>query len=471
MDVLEFQNNNPAYQDFLGRKLWTTIPVGFDIDQTALPDWLAPFQRDLVRFGLSRGRAAIFADTGLGKTRVQISWARQVHAHSGGNVLILAPLAVAQQTIREGAGVGVTVHLCRSQTDVKAGLNITNYEMLSHFDPAAFTGVVLDESSIIKHETSATRNAIIAAFGQTPYRLACTATPAPNDHTEIGNHAEFLGIMTRTEMLSTFFVHDGGKTSDWRLKKHAELEFWAWVSSWAAAIRKPSDFGYEDGAYLLPPLNIKRHKLDNEQEPEAGMLFAVAARGLNDQRAVKRNTLEERCQAVADLANAEPGEHWLVWCELNDEGDLLEKLIPGAVQVRGSDSPEKKAERMLAFAAGDIRVMISKSSICGFGMNFQVCARMAFVSVTHSYEQFYQAVRRCYRFGQARPVEVHVVFADGEQLIVENIQRKEKDAALMAQQMVASMIFDRSLKASGRDTEAYDPQVEMTLPKWLRSAV
>lgn len=457
-----------GYAAFLASKHYRHEAQGFPTRPDDLPGFLFPFQRDLVAFALTKGRAALFADTGLGKTRMELTWADEVSRNAGGRTLILAPLAVAQQTVREGESIGIPVHYTRSGADLAPGVNITNYEMLEHFDPADFVGVVLDESSILKSFSGATRTALIEAFRETPYRLACTATPAPNDYTEIGNHSEFLGVLSRVEMLATFFVHDGGDTSVWRLKGHAESEFWQWVSSWAAAIRKPSDFGYSDERYDLPPLQIHHHCLTVASGGGMDTLFVMPALGLTDQRAAKKASLRDRCEKVAALVAAEPGEAWLVWCELNEEGDLLEKLIPGAVQIKGSDTREFKEKTMLGFATGEVQILVTKPSLAGFGMNWQQAARMAFAHVTHSFEQFYQAVRREWRFGQNRAVHVHVVYGEAEVAIVQNLQRKEREAQEMSAAMVAHMHFENDGTASVRGLEAYNPTVPMTLPAWLQ---
>lgn len=457
-----------TYSDFLAGKHYRHDAQGLPTAPDDLPDALAPFQQAIVAFCLTKGRAALFADTGLGKTRMQLVWADEVARNGNGRVLILAPLAVAQQTVREGEAIGVPVHYTRSGDDLTPGVNITNYEMLEHFNPADFVGVVLDESSILKSFTGKTRTALIDAFQQTPYRLACTATPAPNDYTEIGNHSEFLGVLSRVEMLATYFVHDGGDTGVWRLKGHAEAEFWQWCSSWAVAVRRPSDLGYSDAGYDLPPLSILKHKIEVETEAPEGMLFAVPAQGLTAQRTALRESLDARCAAVAAWVNAEPDEPWLVWCELNAEGDRLAQLIPGAVQVSGSDTREEKEAAMLAFSRGEIRVLISKPSLCGFGMNWQHCARVAFAQVTNSFEQTYQAIRRCYRFGQARPVVVRMAYGELEASIVGNLERKEREAQAMTAAMVSHMTFQQGGPASARGLEAYRPTQPMTLPEWLK---
>lgn len=438
------------------------------IEDPELGPHLFPFQRDLVRWALRRGRAAIFADTGLGKSRMQLEWARAVSAH--GRVLILAPLAVADQTVREGSAIGIDVTYCRSD-DPTRSIVITNYEMVEHFDPAEFVGVVLDESSILKSFNGSTRNLLIERFAATPYRLCCTATPAPNDFTELGNHSEFLGALSRVEMLSEFFVHDGGTTQDWRLKGHAVSAFWEWVASWGAVVRSPAALGYPDDDYRLPPLNLHDHilRLDHSEAWAAGALFVAEVRGLNEQRGVRRSTQDRRVQAIAALVAAEPEESWIVWCELNAEADAVTAAIPDAVQVSGADDPDVKRDRLLGFAAGSIRVLVSKASICGFGLNFQRCARMAFVGPSHSYEQTYQAIRRCWRFGQTRPVDVHVVCAETEMAIVQNIRRKEADADRLADetQQYIGPAMRAAIGATERRWNQYNPKVSMEVPRWL----
>ena len=397
-----------TYQDFLASKERVTQALGFEAKD--LGSHLYPFQRDIVQWACRMGRAALFEDCGLGKSPQQLEWARQVVRHSGGPVLILAPLAVAQQTVREGSKFGIDCRYLRAD-DGAPGIVVANYEMLEHFDADRFSGVVLDESSILKSQDGRTRTAIIRAFARTPYRLACTATPSPNDFMELGNHSEFLGVMSRTEMLSMFFVHDGGSTQDWRIKGHAQKDFWKWVCGWAVMIRKPSDIGYEDGGFTLPPMNIRKRVVaaDHVSARKAGFLFAMEAQSLNERRAAKRGSIGDRVAACAEIVAAEPSEQFLIWCNLNDEGDGLEKAIQGAVQVSGADSREFKEDAIEGFVSGRIRVLVSKASMFGFGLNLQGCARMAFVGLSDSFEEFYQAVRRCWRFGQTRAVDVHVV--------------------------------------------------------------
>ena len=425
-----------GYQAFLARKAINAPATGL-ASVPPLNASLFDFQRDIVAWALKRGRAALFEDCGLGKTAQQLEWARIVAEHTGGNVLILAPLAVAAQTVREGEKFGITVRQARKQSDVQPGITIANYEMLEHFDPAQFSGVVLDESSILKSYDGKTRTAIIEAFARTPFKLACTATPAPNDYMELGNHAEFLGVMSRVEMLAMFFVHDGGETQQWRLKGHAEKDFWRWLASWAVCIRKPSDLGYDDGDFTLPELILHQVTVKVES-PTDGFLFPVEASTLQERLQARRGTIAERVEHCAAVANA-TSEPFLIWCNLNEESAQLKAAINGAVEVKGSDSAEHKEKAMLGFTAGDVRAIVTKPSIAGFGMNWQHCAHMAFVGLSDSYEAFYQAVRRCWRFGQKRPVNVYVITAETEGAVVANIKRKERDAMKMAEAMVEHM--------------------------------
>lgn len=420
------------YAEFLAAKAITSPPTGLT-DVPPLAAHLFSFQADIVAWALRRGRAAIFADCGMGKTPMQLEWAK----HIPGNVLILAPLAVASQTVHEGEKFGIPVKYCRDQSAVEPGITITNYEMLPHFDPAYFAGVVLDESSILKSYDGKTRTAIIDAFRQTPFRLACTATPAPNDYMELGNHAEFVGSMSRVEMLSMFFVHDGGETQQWRLKGHAEQDFWRWMASWSVMIRRPSDLGYSDDGFKLPPLNLTEHVIETEK-PIDGHLFKVEALTLQDRIAARRNSVKERVAKCAEIVN-HSSQSWVVWCNLNSESDALRKAIPDAVEIRGNQSPDEKEAGILAFTEGRARVIISKASMTGFGLNWQHCANMAFVGLSDSWEQYYQAVRRCWRFGQQQSVNVHLIIADIEGAVLQNIKDKDAAATVMADSIVDHM--------------------------------
>lgn len=429
---------------------------------------LFPFQRDLVQWAVRKGRAALFADTGLGKTFMQLEWARLL----GERTLILAPLAVAEQTIREAARLGIEVRYARTQAEAADGITITNYERLDRFDPRAFGAVVLDESSILKAFSGVTKRALIAAFAETKYRLACTATPAPNDIEELCNHAHFLGVMTPAEMRSTFFIADSrGEFMRYRLKRHAHRAFYRFLASWSMAVKRPSDLGYEDDGFILPPLRIESVVVETDWRPE-GKLFASGLAGVVERSAVRKATLAERVAATADLIDREPDERWLVWCGLNDEGRALAKVMPDAVIVEGSDSADVKAARLLDFAEGRIRVLITKATVAGFGMNFQTCARMAFLGLGDSFEQYYQAIRRCWRFGQTRPVDAYIVVSTPETVIVENVRRKEADAARWSDGLIRDVTeFERAELFTGTSAgDAYDPAQPMEVPEWLRTA-
>jgi superfamily II DNA or RNA helicase len=443
-----------SYGEFLAKKVIADQPTGIDVAGPLNPK-LFEFQRDIVRWALRRGRASIFADCGMGKTPMQLVWA----SHVPGPVLIFAPLAVATQTVREGKKFGVPVQYVRTQPESPEGVYITNYEMLDHFDPGAWGGVVLDESSIIKHRDGAFRTAILERFGSIPFRLACTATPAPNDFMELGNHAEFMGVMSTAEMLATFFVHDGGETQKWRLKGHARGDFWHWMASWAVMIRKPSDLGYSDEGFALPG-RLHHECVVKVEKPSTGALFAMEAQTLQERIQARRDTIEERVAAAAALVNASD-QPWVVWCNLNAESDALVTAIPGAVQVSGSDSPEHKETAMLDFADGKIRVLVTKPSIAGFGMNWQHCANVAFVGLSDSWEQYYQAVRRCWRFGQTKEVNVHVITAETEGAVVANIKRKEEDAETMAREMVEHMgdLSAEEIRGASRRKDEYATDV------------
>lgn len=459
------------YASFVATKLTRVPPTGLT-QPPVLADGLFDFQQALVTWALRRGRAAIFADTGLGKSRMQLAWADAVHRATGHDVLILAPLAVAAQTVQEGARIGVAVTHCREVSDVQPGLNITNYDRLHRFDPSRFGAVVLDESSVIKHHTSKTLATLLDAFAHTPFKLCATATPAPNDWTELGTHAQFLGICSQVEMLSEYFVHDGGDTQTWRLKGHARQQFWRWVASWAALVRSPADLGFDASRYALPALRVAQHTTaSGDHDPQAtGMLFALEANTLSERRTARRQSLDGRVAACAALVNADR-QPWIVWCDLNDEGDALRAAIPDAVEIRGSSDPDVKEQRLMDFAAGRIRVLVSKPSICGFGLNWQHCARMAFVGVTDSWEAYYQAVRRCWRFGQSREVDVHIFASDLEGAVVSNLQRKERDAKAMADALSAETHDAVMQEVPGviRMTNPYSPARTAEIPSWLVS--
>lgn len=400
-------------------------------------------------------------------TLMQLEWARLV----GEKTLILTPLAVAQQTIREAARLGIDARYCRRQEQIETAVPVTNYEMLDAFDADAFGAVVLDESGILKNYAGSTKQALVDAFARTKFRLCCTATPAPNDHMELGNHAEFLGAMTRAEMLAMLFTHDGGETRKWRIKGHAQAAFWRWVCSWACAVRQPSDIGFSNDGYDLPPLVIHEHVVpaDEETAREQGALFVLDARTLDEQRAVRRGSINARVAIVSGLVAKEPDEPWLLWCDLNDESGALAEAIPDAIEVRGSGSLDEKESGLVGFSTGETRVLVTKPSIAGHGLNFQHCARVAFVGVSHSFEAWYQAIRRTYRFGQSRPVHCHVVTSEAESYVVENLKRKQRDAESMGRAMIAEMseITKVQIQRSSRDATIYLANETIRIPSWL----
>ena len=423
------------YETFVNQKRRVEVATGHS--PSDLNEHLFDFQHAIVTWAVRRGRAAIFADTGLGKTLMQLSWADEVASHTGGIVLILAPLAVSEQTIEQGSTFGIDVRrVPNGGTPDSPGVWITNYERMDHIDFESLHGLVLDESSILKSHDGKTRQRIINAAQRIPYRLSCTATPSPNDFEELGNQCEFLGVMTRTEMLATYFVNDTGDTGTWILKGWGQSRFWEWMGSWAVVLRNPSDIGFDGSRYILPAPEYIEHVVETEQ---SGDLFAKPAQTLAERRKAQRDSIEARCKALADVVNSDQSEPWLIWCHLNDEAEMLQQLIPGSVNVQGSDKPEDKAARMMDFSHGNLRVLISKPKICGFGMNWQHCARMAFVGLDDSFEKFYQAVRRCYRFGQKRNVLVHLFTAENEGQILQNLKRKELQHHEMSEKMIAHM--------------------------------
>ncbi|MDM8313634.1 DEAD/DEAH box helicase [Clostridium cadaveris] len=451
------------YIKFLKSKEERFIDAGFDVDRNNLNSNLFEYQKDVVVWALRKGRAALFEDCGLGKTIQQLEWANQVSKYTGGKVLILCPLAIAKQTAREGKKFGIEVNVCRSSKDVKDGINITNYDMLHKFDLDEFKGVVLDESSILKSFTGKMRNEIIEGFKNTPYRLACTATPSPNDFMELGNHSEFLGVMTRTEMLSMYFIHDGGDTSKWRLKGHAEDKFWEWVTTWAVMIDNPSNLGY-DIKFELPELNVQDIVLKTHEETDT--LVPTVALTLNERREARRNSLEDRLSKAKELVK-DTNEQFLIWCDFNYESEILKKELKG-IEVKGSDTPEHKESSMLGFSDGDIKILITKPSIAGFGMNWQQCHNIIFFGLSDSYEQFYQAVRRCWRFGQKEKVNVYVIIGEREVAVLNNIKRKQENLETMKENMIKHSKDIKNLNVKEvKKTNRYLPQHEMKLPVWI----
>ena len=459
------------YHEFIKNKAIVYQPSGFEC--TERNENLFGWQNDVVRWALRKGKCAIFSDCGTGKTRMLLQWASMVHKHENRAVLILAPLAVAQQTKAEGVICGIDVKVVRDQSECENGLNITNYEMLQHFDASFFCGVVLDESSIIKHKDGKTRQMIQDMFEETAYKLCCTATPAPNDFMELGTHAQFLGVMKQTEMLATFFVHDGGETQNWRLKGHAEKKFFEWVAGWAACFKRPQDLGYEEEGYELPDLRIHEETVEStstELIDGQMMMFAPVGKTLLERRSARRNSLQDRVNRAAEIANA-TGEQVLVWCDLNSESKALTEAINGAVEVEGSMSLEEKEKGITGFLKGENRVLVSKPSIAGFGINAQNAHIEIFVGLSDSFEAYYQAVRRCWRFGQDKPVDVYIIISDAEGAVKENIQRKQRDAERMTDELIGFTreFLQSDLKQTKRDVDEYYAFEQMEVPEWMRT--
>lgn len=424
------------YDSFIAAKHPRASARGFEA--TALPARLFDWQREAVSWACHLGTAALFEECGLGKTLQQVAWASQVVQHTGGRVLIVAPLAVAGQTIREAATIDVPVVYAQSQAEAAADVVITNYDRVTAFDPSQFVGVVLDESSILKNFTGVTRRTLTSMFAGTPYRLACTATPSPNDHMELGNHADFLGIMPANEMLMRWFINDSMNFGTYRLKRHAIKDFWRWVASWAVCASRPSDIGGRDEGFELLPLDVRVHQVESTRT-QSDALFdtrMITATSLWRERS---SNLHARVEVVRGLVAAEASEPWVIWCDTNEEADALEAAIPGAVDVRGSHAPREKEARLLAFANGTVRYLITKPDIAGFGMNWQHCARQVFAGVTYSFERTYQALRRSWRFGQARPVVAHFVYAEGEADIWRALREKQAAHESMQAHMATAM--------------------------------
>lgn len=444
---------------------------GFD-EAPDLNPAMFPHQAAVTKFALEKGRSALFLDTGLGKSLCALDWGRCVVERSNLPVLMLAPLAVSGQHEREAGKFSIDAKAIRDPSEMKGSrVYITNYERLDRFDPAEFGGVILDESSIIKSFNGKTAKALISSFAGTPFRLACTATPAPNDHTELGQHSEFLGAMSQSGMLTRWFLHDSADTGTWRLKGHAVSDFWNWVSSWARCVSKPSDLGFSDEGFELPPLNMQRHIVKADRSVDRGYekdgqarLFRIADTSATAIHKEKRMTVEARADLIAALVAAEPTEPWVIWCDTDYEADALIARIPEGVEVRGSMTADMKEERLTAFSTGQARVIITKPGIAGFGLNWQHCARMAFVGLSFSYESFYQAIRRCYRFGQKRPVDVHVACADTEEAIWNVVSRKAGDHDAMKREMTQAM---KRAALIAHEQAPYNPTVKLQLPEWI----
>ena len=455
------------YRRFVKSKERSSESCGFD--PGPLNEHLFQWQADVVRWALRRGRAGLFPDTGLGKTLQQLVIGEEIVKKTGGKFLILTPLAVSAQTVREADkfSISVPVAVAASAADVGDGITVTNYEKLHKFEIGDFIGVALDEASILKTFGGATRQSLIDSFQETPYRYALTATPSPNDVMEIGSYAEFLGVMTRSEMLSTWFIHDGGETSKWRVKRHAENKFFEWMASWCVMLNKPSDIGYSDDGYILPDLIVHEHIV--ETDIPHGMLFQHDALTLSEQRASRRSSMGDRVSVVSDLAN-QNGDPWVIWCNLNDESRASSESIPDGVEVCGSMTDDAKEASLLAFGNGDKRVIITKPSIAGHGLNWQHCSNVAFLGLSHSFEQYYQAIRRCWRFGQSSEVNVHLIISDRDGAILANIKRKEAEHNRLVRGIVEAMsdITSAEIGRQERQVDEYKPNQMMRIPAWLK---
>lgn len=460
-----------SYTDFLQTKEREFTHSGFACD--SINDRAKPFQFDIVTHALKLGKYCLFADTGMGKGFMLLAWADAVCRHTGRSVIVLAPLGVARQLVRESEkfGIETPVKYCKEHSEVEAGVTITNYERLSAFDPLHFIGVVLDESSILKNSTGAICTSIIESFKSTPYKLACSATPSPNDYTELGTQCEFLGVMSKVEMLASFFTHDGGDTSKWVLKGHAKKRFWEWVAKWAIVLRKPSDLGYSNDGYDLPPLKTIDVTINTHVPTPDGVLFRFEAKSLTEQRELNKLTLNDRIAAAAAIVNApdKASEQFVIWCETNTESEMLRKAIVGAVEVKGGDSPDHKEDSFAAFSAGDIRVLITKAKIAGMGMNWQQCHNTILVSASHSFERTYQSIRRFYRYGQEHEVNVYFIRHELEGAVQRNYVAKEQKSETMYNGIIKMMaeVIKGEMAGLRRMRDDYNPSTPMIVPSWI----
>ena len=455
------------YQEFISNKEFLGIDSGFDPDESIYPDNAKQHQRVSVSWACRRGRAALFFDTGLGKTLAQLMFADQVERKTNRPVLILAPLAVSKQTVREGKKFGIEVNIVSDQSEIDgAGIYITNYEKLAHFNADQFIGVVLDESSILKGMQGKIRKQITESFKNTPYKLSCTATPSPNDFMELGTQAEFLGIMSQVEMLAMYFNHDGGDTSKWRLKGYGKSKFWEWLSTWAIFLTSPDNLGFDGSEYDLPPIEYYEYIVETTPTDS---LFVEPAQGLNERNKARKESVDQRVEIAASIAN-QLSEPCVVWCNLNEESEKLHNRINQSVEVKGSDSDNHKTQSMLDFADGSIKCLVTKPKIAGFGMNWQSSRHCIFVGLSDSWESFYQAIRRQWRFGQTKKVHVHIVSADTEGAVVENIKRKDAQHREMAAAMMEYMreLTQKTVLGAVVEKTNYNPSQDMIIPKWLR---
>lgn len=464
---------NITYEELLERKKHHFKSSGFSVDDSDLNKNLFDFQKSVVKWALRKGKAALFEGTGLGKTIQELSWAEQVHKITNKPVLIIAPLAVVPQTVKEAIKFGIYAKQVFEKNQVFNGINVTNYERVEKFDTSDFIGVVLDESSILKSFISRTSQMMIETFKDTPYKLCATATPSPNDYTELGTTSEFLGVMRKDEMLSMYFINDvQGKNKPgqpkggigWRLKGHSEKEFYKWIATWGMFINHPKDLGFDDKGYDLPGLEITPIIL--KSKADIGSLFPERAETLTERREARKLSLDDRVKKTIELIEEKPDDQWLIWVNYNDEGEKLRKMIPNSLEVSGSDKPEEKVERFINFSNGNLPILITKPKIAGFGMNWQNCNKMIFMGISDSFEQFYQAVRRCYRFGQKKEVKVYIVLSEKEMNVLENIQLKQYKHENMVENMRETMkdFLIEELNGYEYKNTDYKPQVNMILP-------
>lgn len=463
------------YAEFIARKAFQAPSIGI-ADPGEMPEYLKPFQVDCTRWALRRGRAALFESTGLGKTRQELCFGDKVRHHASKPVLLLCPLAVAEQTISEAAKIGVSdIAYAKDQASITTSFVVSNYDRADRFDYSTFGAVICDESGILKSHESQTRIFLTEACRDVPFLLACTATPAPNDYIELGNHAEFLGVMSQKEMLSMFFVHEGSvranaNTPEWRLKGHAEKDFWRWLATWSVVVRHPRDLGYDEPGYDLPPLVKHQITVHAEVLPPEGELFAREARTLAEQISTRRSTIDARVDAAVALVHAEPNEPWLIWCGLNDEADAICKRLATALQVEGKQDRETKAATLLGFVDGKPPILVTKAGIAGHGMNWQHCARMSFVGLNHSFEALFQALRRCWRFGQTREVHAYLIASDLEGPVVANLDAKEAafEAMYAAMAEHTAALTAAAIRGGRVSTTMQRATKIMGIPEWLR---
>ena len=460
-----------AYRDLIARKRVAAVPTGLT-HRVELNDGLFDHQRVSTEFALRAGRAALFLDTGLGKTACAFEWGRVVVEATNRPVLMLAPLGVVQQHVREAERIGVEARASRTgEPPAHPMIAVTNYDRLERFDPADYAGVILDESSVLKSFSGVTTRKLIETFSRTPFRLACSATPAPNDHTELGQHSQFLSVMASSEMLSRWFIADQMNAGKYRLKKAAIRSFWDWVASWARCISRPSDLGFSDAGFEMPELIVKRHVVEADRSQDAGeekdgqqRLFRMPSTSATSIHQEKQLTKEARAEKAAALIAAEPDEAWVIWCDTDYDADALKAIMPTVNEVRGSMSIDVKEDRLTAFSSGESKTILTKPTIAGYGLNWQHCARVIFLGLSFSYENYYQAIRRCWRFRQRRPVEVHVICADTEAAIWDVVSRKSADHERMKVEMTAAMA--RAFQTS-EVLSTYAPDVAAQLPAWL----